>query len=172
MTDFEKLHAQKPATTPLEIESGELKWPISFKVTSDGSFFFNTVSKGDNEGASLGGHISGENVKLNCVKVDRLLRGMNLGSKLLTMLEEELKKLGIKTIYATFARPDQIGFFRSNGYVITPLELITKEIQEALAITPECFHSRVKNDRDYDDLLSKREVLGDQSEQILLMKRI
>jgi len=169
MTNHDQFHSQELVTNPSKIESGERNLPISFRVADDGTFFFNATSQEDGKGVGIGGRISGEKVKLNFTRADSILRGEGLSSKLLALMEDELGKIGIKTIYATFARVDQVGFYLANGYRIMPVESMPEQERTELAIDTEAFDIGIKNDDDFDGI---KDQTGRRLGQILLVKEI
>jgi|GEM_PF-5003205 len=103
------------------------------------------------------------------VEIDKALRGEGIGGLLLSNLEEQLAKRGIKTIYAGFFSTRTVNFFLQNGYEIVPIKSIDQETIDNWSMGVSDFDERVDSEQTFNRL---KETEGNKFKKILLRKKL
>ncbi|MFA6253601.1 MAG: GNAT family N-acetyltransferase [Patescibacteria group bacterium] len=153
---------------PLELETENLKMPISFNIKEGTRFDIGGIQVDSNRGLIISGVIAEDNAKINHIFVDEELRGGS-GKALLDKLEEQLEKQRISKIFCTFEKIGTVEFFLQNGYCIISVESITEKQRKSLEIDDTAFDERITNDEDLKFLKTQGEV---RLKNILLLKEI
>mgnify|MGYP001615246793 FL=1 len=129
----------------------DFKMPVSFHIEGN-DFYITGVQSENNTGAIIWGNISGDEVKIKHIEIAKNLKNKGIGRALLADLEDQLKKQGVKTAYATFGKTRTVEFFIKNGYKIVPIESLTVEERARLDVDTADFDTRVDNEDSFREL--------------------
>ncbi|MCK9186462.1 GNAT family N-acetyltransferase [Candidatus Gracilibacteria bacterium] len=147
-----------PDESPREIEDSELTISFHYMRVDDNIKFSieGTIDKKCD--VTIMGNIIFSSLNtaiINHIFVEDIMRKRGLGKKLLTRLEEELKKQGIQTIYACFTNPKTVDFFLHSQYKITTPEF--ESSQRTRADLTRVWDKRVKSEEDFRKLMADPE---------------